>query len=216
MITKNKNVLSSVRNKISPFAQLLLLFSFSINKSPLLILVSIIPKYLPVLIITSHFTWKLDESTKNNFYISYHLRKVELVNLLPHLTMKSFYFIGIILFIFEFIFFSYLFYYYIKKKKKKSNILVLSWYPKLMFYLNTIFSQYLVEYYSFTLLLFIKKKLTIPTNSIYKNYATIPIITSDKHYNIIIIGILTVFQIIFLVLINIFTYYSLVIINSSF
>ena len=216
MITKNKNVLSSVRNKISPFAQLLLLFSFSINKSPLLILVSIIPKYLPVLIITSHFTWKLDESTKNNFYISYHLRKVELVNLLPHLTMKSFYFIGIILFIFEFIFFSYLFYYYMKIKKKKSNILVLSWYPKLMFYLNTIFSQYLVEYYSFTLLLFIKKKLTIPTNSIYKNYATIPIITSDKHYNIIIIGILTVFQIIFLVLINIFTYYSLVIINSSF
>ena len=82
MITKNKNVLSSVRNKISPFAQLLLLFSFSINKSPLLILAPIIPKYLPVLIITSHFTWKLDESTKNNFYISYHLRKVELVNLI--------------------------------------------------------------------------------------------------------------------------------------
>ena len=159
MITKNKNVLSAVRNKISPFARLLLLFSFSINKSPLFILAAIIPKYLPVFIITSHFTWKLDETTKNNFYFSYHLRKAELVNLLPKLNMKTFYIIGIIIFIFEFIFFGYLFYYYVEKKKKKGHLIVLSWYPKIMFYLNTIFSQYLVEYYSFTILLFIKKKI---------------------------------------------------------
>ena len=216
MITKNKNVLSAVRNKISPFARLLLLFSFSINKSPLFILAAIIPKYLPVFIITSHFTWKLDETTKNNFYFSYHLRKAELVNLLPKLNMKTFYIIGIIIFIFEFIFFGYLFYYYVEIKKKKGHLIVLSWYPKIMFYLNTIFSQYLVEYYSFTILLFIKKKLTIPTNSIYRTYAKVPIITSDDDYNIIIVGILTVIQVIFLILINIFTYYSLVIINSSY
>ena len=85
-----------------------------------------------------------------------------------------------------------------------------------MFYLNTIFSQYLVEYYSFTFLLFVKKKLTIPVNSIYRRYAKVPIITSDDNYNIIIVGILSVVQGIFLVLINIFTFYSLVIINSSY
>ena len=112
MITKNKNVLSAVRNKIPPFAQLLLLFSFSISKSPLFILASIIPKYLPVFIITSHFTWKLDDNTKNNFYVSYNFRKAELVNLLPSLTMNIFYVIGIVIFIFEFFFFAYLFYYY--------------------------------------------------------------------------------------------------------
>ena len=119
MITKNKNVLSAVRNKIPPFAQLLLLFSFSINKSPLFILAAIIPKYLPVFIISSHFTWKLDESTKNNFYVSYNLRKAELVNLLPNLDMKTFYVIGIVIFLFEFFFFAYLFYYYMEIKKKK-------------------------------------------------------------------------------------------------
>ena len=121
MITKNKNVLSAVRNKIPPFAQLLLLFSFSITKSPLFILASIIPKYLPVFIITSHFTWKLDDKTKNNFYVSFHLRKAELVNLLPSLTMNTFYVIGVLVFIFEFFFFAYLFYYYFEIKHKKSN-----------------------------------------------------------------------------------------------
>ena len=216
MITKNKNVLSAIRNKIPPFAQLLLLFSFSINKSPLFILLSILPKYLPVIIITSHFTWKLDDNTKNNFYVSFNLRKAELVNILPHLDMIKFYFIGIILFIFEFAFFAYLIYYYIKNKKKRGNKIVLAWYPKFMFYINTIFSQYIVEYYSFTLLLFLKKKLVMPTNSIYSTYAKVPIITSDDNYNIIVVGILTVIQSCFLLLINIFTFYSLVIINSSF
>ena len=94
MITKNKNVLRSVRNKISHFSQLLLLISFSVNKSPLFIFLTIVPKYIPVLIITSHLTWKLDEETKNAFYISSHLRKIELVNILPNLTMKSFYYIS--------------------------------------------------------------------------------------------------------------------------
>ena len=112
MITKNKNVLTSVRNKISHFSQLLLLFSFSINKSPLFIFLAIVPKYLPVIIITSHFTWKLNEETKNNFYFSYYLRKAELINILPYLTMKSFYYISIILFIFQFIFFWFFFKYY--------------------------------------------------------------------------------------------------------
>ena len=216
MITKNKNVLSSIRNKIPPFAQLLLLFSFSVNKSPLLILLSIIPKYLPVIIITSHFTWKLDDSTKYNFYISYNLRKAQLVNILPHLTMFKFYAIGMVLFIFEFIFFIYLFDYYHTIKKKKSGKIILAWYPKIMFYLNTIFSQYIVEYYSFTILLFLKKQLVIPTNSIYKNYANVPIITSNDNYNVIVVGLLSFIQSVFLILINIFTYYSLVILNSSF
>ena len=119
MITKNKNVLSAIRNKIPPFAQLLLLFSFSINKSPLFILLSILPKYLPVIIITSHFTWKLDDNTKNNFYVSFNLRKAELVNILPHLDMIKFYIIGIILFLFELAFFAYLIYYYFEIKKKE-------------------------------------------------------------------------------------------------
>ena len=134
MITKNKNVLSAIRNKIPPFAQLLLLFSFSISKSPLFILVALIPKYLPVIIITSHFTWKLDENTKNNFYISYNLRKAQLVNILPQLTMTRFYFIGIILFLFEFVFFAYLFHYYFIIKKKQSGKIILHWY-QLMFLL---------------------------------------------------------------------------------
>ena len=52
-----------------------------------------------------------------------------------------------------------------------------------MFYINTVFSQYLVEFYSFTFILFVKDKLTLPTNSIYKDYAKVPIITSNKNYN---------------------------------
>ena len=216
MITKNKNVLSAIRTKIPPFAQLLLLFSFSINKSPLFILAAIIPKYLPVFIITSHFTWKLDDNTKNNFYVSFNLRKAELVNLLPYLDMTKFYMIAIILFIFEFAFFAYLLHYYLEIKRKNANKLVLAWYPKFMFYMNTIFSQYIVEYYSFTLLLFLKKKLIMPTNSIYRTYAKVPIITSDDNYNVIVVGVLTIIQLFFLILINMFIFYSLIIINSSY
>ena len=216
MITKNKNVLTSVRNKISHFSQLLLLFSFSINKSPLFIFLAIVPKYLPVIIITSHFTWKLNEETKNNFYFSYYLRKAELINILPYLTMKSFYYISIILFIFQFIFFWFLFKYYCQIRKKKGNTIILHWYPKIIFYLNTIFSQYIVEFYSFTFLLFLKHKLTLPTNSIYKDYSSIPIITSNENYNIILIGIISFIHAFFLIIINIFTFYSFIIINSSF
>ena len=216
MITKNKNVLSSVRHKISPFSQLLLLFSFSVTKSPLFIFLTIVPKYIPVIIITSHFTWKLNEETKNNFYFSYYLRKAELINLLPKLTMTSFYYISIISFLFELAFFYYLVKYYLMIKKKKGNKIVLDWYPKFMFYINTLFSQYLVEFYSFTFILFVKDKLTLPTNSIYRDYAKVPIITSNKNYNNILVGVIAVIHAGFLVIMNLFTFYSFVIINSSF
>ena len=216
MITKNKNVLSSVRHKISPFAQLLLLFSFSVSKSPLFIFLTLVPKYIPVIIITSHFTWKLNEETKNNFYFSYYLRKLELINILPQLSMQSFYYISIISFLIEFGFFYFLVKYYLIIKKKKGNSIVLHWYPKFMFYINTVFCQYLVEFYSFTFLLFIKDKLTLPTSSIYKDYAKIPIITSNKNYNNILIGIIAVIHVCFLIIMNLFSFYSFVIINSSF
>ena len=216
MITKNKNVLRTVRNKIPHFSQLLLLISFSINKSPLFIFLTIVPKYIPILIITSHLTWKLDEETKNDFYISNYLRKIELVNILPNLTMKSFYFISIILFIIEFTFFLFLIQYYLKIRKKKSAHLSLHWYPKLMFYLNTLFSQYIIEFYSFTFVICIKDKLTLPTNLIYKDYLKISIILSNSNYNNILIGILSFIHGFFLIIMNIFIFYSLVIINSSF
>ena len=85
-----------------------------------------------------------------------------------------------------------------------------------MFYLNTLFSQYIIEFYSFTFLLFIKDKLTLPTNLIYKDYLKIPIITSNENYNNILIGIISFIHGFFLIIMNIFTFYSLVIINSSF
>ena len=91
MKTKNKNALSAISSTIPPFARLLLLFSFSINKSSLFILAAIIPKYLPVFIIINYFTRKLDDNTKNNFYVSFNLRKAELIILLPYLDY-SFYF----------------------------------------------------------------------------------------------------------------------------
>ena len=216
MITKNKNVLSTTRLKVSPLSQLLLLFSYSIVKNPIFILIMIIPKYIPIFIITSNFTWKLKEETENNFYISYYLRKFELVNLLPKIDIMMFYYIGIILFIVEFIFFTYCFYYFFEIKNHRGNKIILAWYPKLMFYMNTIFSQYIVEYYSFTFLLFFKKKLILPTSSIFSTYSVVPIITDDKNYNTIFIGILSVIQFLFLILINIFTFYSFIILNSSY
>ena len=78
------------------------------------------------------------------FYFSYYLRKAELINLLPKLTMTSFYYISIISFLFELAFFYYLVKYYLMIKKKKGNKIVLDWYPKFMFYINTIFLHNLI------------------------------------------------------------------------
>ena len=215
MLTK-KNVLNTTRQKISPFAQLLLLFSYSIIKNPIFILLMIIPKYIPIFIITSNFTWKLKEETENNFYISNFLRKLELINILPKIDMMIFYYIGITLFIFEAIFFCYCGYYFMEIKKHRGNKIVLAWYPKLFFYLNALFSQYIVEYYSFTFMLFIKSSLKLPESKIFSSYATVPIITKNDNYNKIAVGILTLIQLVFLVLINLFTFYSFVIVNSSY
>ena len=215
MLTK-KNVLNTTRQKISPFAQLLLLFSYSIIKNPIFILLMIIPKYIPIFIITSNFTWKLKEETENNFYISNFLRKLELINILPKIDMMIFYYIGITLFIFEAIFFCYCGYYFMEIKKHRGNKIVLAWYPKLFFYLNALFSQYIVEYYSFTFMLFIKSSLKLPESKIFSSYATVPILTKNDNYNKIAVGILTLIQLVFLVLINLFTFYSFVIVNSSY
>ena len=54
-MNKNKFILSTINNNISPFSQLLLLYKFSTSIKEIICLIIIIPKYLPILIITTNF-----------------------------------------------------------------------------------------------------------------------------------------------------------------
>ena len=214
---KNKiYVLYNTKNSIHPFTQLLLFFNYSISKNNLFIILMIIPKFISILIITSKFTWKLNEEYKNNFYITYYLRKLKCINLFPILNELSFYIISIILLLIEIIFFSFCFYYYIKIKRKKGKKLIIHFIPKYIFYLNLFFSQFIIEYFSLSLLLLIKNKIKIPTSNIFKHYQNIKIFNSEPYFNKIVIFIFFAIEFFMIVLLNLFIYYSFIIMNSPF
>ena len=213
---KNKiYVLYNTKTSIPPFTQLLLFFNYSISKNNIFIILMIIPKFISILIITSKFTWKFEEY-ENNFYITYYLRKLKVINLFPILNELFFYIIGAIILLIEIIFFTYCFYYYIKIKNKRGKKLIIHFIPKLIFYLNLLFSQFIIEYFSLSLLILIKNKLKIPTSNVFKHYQNIKLFNNEPYFSKITIIVFFIIEFFMIVLLNLFIYYSFIIMNTPF
>ena len=158
MFKDEKKALYLVNKNIPVFSQLLLLFSYSISKNPVYVSLFIFPKFIPILIITSNFTLKTSIEYKNNYFLTNQLRKLTLFNFIKNISPTNYFILGLILFIFKFPFIiNILWYIYIiKKNNEKRKKIELSKYAKIMFYINSLFYHFILEFLSFTLLFLVK------------------------------------------------------------
>ncbi len=167
---KNFNVLKITSEQLSPFIQLLLLFTFSIKKNTILIFLIIIPKYISLIIITSNCSINLfNDSLGNNYIIRDFFSKFTLFNYILKVKINTYYTISIFLFILELMFLSYLIKYFYLIKNNKQEKIFLEFYPKILFYLNIIFSPFIIEFLSFISIILFKSNLFIPSNPNYIN-----------------------------------------------
>ena len=189
MINNEKNALYLVNKKIPVLSQLLLLFSYSISKNPLFISLFIFPKFIPMLIITSDFTLNTSIEYKNNLILSNFLRKLTLFSFFNNISETYYFIIGLILFIFELPFIiNILWYIYIiKKNNGKRKKIVLSLYSKIMFYINSLTYQLILEFLSFSLLIVVRKKLILPEEGLYEKYKNYKLVRDNENLSLIIL-----------------------------
>ena len=181
---------------------MLLLFSYSISKNPVYVSLFIFPKFIPILIITSNFTLKTSIEYKNNYFLTNQLRKLTLFNFIKNISPTNYFILGLILFIFEFPFIiNILWYIYIiKKNNEKRKKIELSKYAKIMFYINSLFYHFILEFLSFTLLFLFKKNLSLPKDGVFIDYKNFKIIEQDEKFSMILQIIIYVINIFFLLL----------------
>ena len=215
-MNKNKFILSTINNNISPFAQLLLLFNFLTSKDIITCLTIIIPKYLSVLIITTNYCINNSDDYKYNSILSFYLRKFTLFNYLKNISLFQYFILSIIIFFFQIIFILYLIYYFCLLRKRNNKKINLSKISILIYYINAFFSQYFIEFYSFIFIIIFKNYFILNQEGIFKYYNQIKLIkekSNNKLSYIIILSILNIIQIIYM---NFFIYYNLIIINRVY
>jgi hypothetical protein len=212
-----KNVLSTVKKRLTTFAQLLILFSFSIPKNTLFSFIIIFPKYIAIIILTSNFCISVSNDYYHNSNIARALRKLTLFNLLHKTKVNTYYIISLSLFLVQLIFIIYILYYYIKIKNGKGEKLKLSLLPKVLYFFYMIFGQYLIEFFSFISVLIFRKKFYLHQTGIFAKYNDIPIINDPNNdYNLTIAIIISVFHVFEILIMNFIIYYSLIITNSIY
>ncbi len=209
---KNFNVLKITSEQLSPFIQLLLLFTFSIKKNTILIFLIIIPKYISLIIITSNCSINLfNDSLGNNYIIRDFFSKFTLFNYILKVKINTYYTISIFLFILELIFLSYLIKYFYLIKNNKQEKIFLEFYPKILFYLNIIFSPFIIEFLSFISIILFKSNLFIPSNPNYINSIFLNEINLKNKAIVIVIILIHIFEFIF---IEFFIFASFISLNS--
>ena len=218
MLKDDKKPLYLVNKNIPVFSQILLLFSYSISKNPIYVSLFIFPKFIPILIISSNFSLKTSIDYKNNYFITNELRKFTVFNVFNNVSATYYFIIGLILLIFELPFIiNILWYIYvIKKNNEKRKRIELSQYSKIMFYINSLFYQHILEFLSFTFLFLIKHKLSLPEDGVFEDYKKFKIIEKDENVSIILLIFLYVINTFFFIVFLLFGFYSHVIINRIF
>ena len=208
MDDKNFNVINITNENLSPLIQILLLFAFSIKKNTLLVFLIIISKYIPLLIVTCNYSiGKTNNSKDNSFIIQNFLSNFCLSEYIFNLKYKTYFTISSFVFILEIIFVSYLikYYYFIKKRKTRLEL-----YPKILFYLNAIFSSYIIEFLSMIGFLFFKTKLNFKEDSKFSNSNFI----LEKNPNYTLIIIFLIIHIIEFLFLEVFIFISFIILND--
>ena len=209
---KNFNVLKITSVQLSTFTQLLLLFTFSIKKNSVLIFLIIILKYISLIIITSNCSINIfNDSLGHNYIIRDFFSKFTLFNHILKIKINTYYTISIFLFILEVIFISYLIKYLYLIRKGKGEKIFLELYPKILYYLNIIFSPYIIEFLSFISIIMFKSIIFIPSKPKYINSIFLNEINSKNKTFSIIILIIHIFELIF---IEFFIFASFISLNS--
>ena len=212
-MNKNKFILSTINNNISPFAQLLLLYKYSTSIKEIICLIIIFPKYLPILIITTNFCLNNSDDYKYNNALSNYLRKFTLFNYFKNISLNQYFILSIIIFFIQIIFVLYIIYYFYLLRKRNNKKIKISKISIFIYYINAFFSQYFIEFYSFIFMILLRKNFILQQDGIFKNYSQIKLIkeeSNNKLSKIIMLSVLNIIQIIYM---NIFIYYNLVIIN---
>lgn len=211
----NREILLIVPKKLSPFTKVLLLFNQSTSKNPIFVFIVIIPKYFALLSLVSNFSIEYDNKFKENYFISNQIRKATVFNVGNSITPIAFYIISVILFLFQIILsFTLIYLYYCSSKNTKH--LKIGFLTKLIFYLQTIFSQYILEFYSFSLLFMFRNSFNLPTEEFFSKYSNLTILTKEEDYNTITIYFFGIINFISYFTLNIFIVFSGFIINSPF
>ena len=171
----------------------------------------IIPKYIPILILTSNLNLKNDKLNDSSILIKKILLKFTLFNYIEKITFDTYLIFVIIIFLSEIIFVFYIIKYLYFFKRNKKNI-KLEIYPKIMFYINSLFSQFLCEFFSFIFIIIFRKKLDY---NIIQNENSFPIL-KQNNINIYLLIVLSIFHSLGILFLLFFTFYSFIIVNSVY
>lgn len=211
----NRKILSILPKKLSPFTKILLFFNHSTSKNPAFVFIVIFPKYFALLALVSNFTLDYDAKFKANYYISNHIRRFTLFHYANNFTPLVYYLVSLALFLFQSFFAFILIYFYYNIKKNNKNVTI-GYISKIFFYIQAVFSQHFLEFYSYGLLFMFRNLYTLPTEQLFAKYSNFVILTCEDNYNKITIYIFGILNIINYLSLNIFLIFSGFIINSPF
>lgn len=211
----NRKILTILPKKLSPFTKILLFFNHSTSKNPIFVFIVIFPKYFALLAFVSNFTLDYDIKFKTNYFISNQIRRFTLFHYANNFTPLVFYLISLILLLFQLFFAIVLIYFYYNIKKNNKHVTI-GYISKIIFYIQSIFSQHFLEFYSYSLLFMFRNIYTLPTEKLFAKYNNFVILTSEDKYNKITIYIFGILNILNYLTLNIFLIFSGFLINSPF
>ncbi len=207
-----KSVFNIVQKKISIMTKILVLFHYSIPRNSLFVFLMIIPKYIPLLMFTSNLDLNQIPFNDSRLLFKKFLLNFTLFKYFENFELKTYLIISILILLVEIIFISYIIKYLYYFKNHKKNI-QLELYPKIMFYVNSIFSQFFCEYLSFIYAILLRKNINL-NSPIFANNK-FPILKVNK-INIFIQIILSIFHTLGIIFLLFFTFYACIVVNSVF
>ena len=218
MLKDEKKALYLVNKNIPVFSQILLLFSYSISKNPIYVSLFIFPKFIPLLVITSNFSFKTSNEYKNNYFITNELRKLTLFKFIHNTSPTNYLILVVVLFLFELPFIINILWYIfvIKNNNEKRKRIELSKYSKIMFYINSLFYQFILEFLSFILLFLFRNKLSLPKDGVFEDYKHFKILEKNENISLIFLIIIYFINSFFFIIFLLFGFYCHVIINCIF
>ena len=212
---RNQEILTLVPKKLVPFSKILIIYNCSIDKNVLYIFLYILLKYIPLIAMASNFQIDFDIKYKNNYSVADILRIFTLFNIQGSITPLFFYITSFCLYLYNacFCYYWIKFYYYIKKGK---NNLDLGKFGRIIFYLSTLFGQYMLEFFSFSIFFMFRNTFTLPNEEIFNSYANCPMLKETSYYNKPLIYFTGIVNIISYILVNIFLIFTGLVLNSPF
>ena len=207
-----KSIFNIVQKKISIMTKILVLFHYSIPRSTLFVFLMIIPKYIPLLIFTSNLNLNKIPLNDPTLLIKKTLLNFTLFKYFHKIDFNTYLIISISILLLEIIFIAYIIKYLYYFNNNNKNI-QLELYPKIMFYVNSIFSQFFCEFFSFIYAILLRNKFDL-NSKLFQN-TNFPILELKK-INIFIQIVLTIFHTLGIIFLLFFTFYACIVVNSVF